>query len=180
MIWFTENSTVPMVTGTLMVVILLGMAIASREKRIFQLAVVIGLLTAATVICETLIVTDQEKVTEVVYELAELVQSNNTQGVLDYVSQQWPDTRNDVSNEMPRYDFDTCRIVGFNYFDNENQESENTAEICFVVSVRVRLDNSRETISGPRKVTLEFEKEPDGKWRVARYRHESPQSGIGL
>jgi hypothetical protein len=179
-IWFTENSTVPMVTGTLLVIIFLAMAFTSREKLMLQLAIVIGLLTAATVICERLIVTDKEQVTESVYELADLVQANNMQGVLGFVSLQYPETRDEVSAEMPRYDFDNCRIIGINYFKNETEGSKDTAEICFVVSVRVRLDNSPELLFGQRRVTLHFEKEADGKWRVFDYSHEDPRAGIGL
>jgi hypothetical protein len=180
MTWFTEDSTFPMVTGAIMVIILLAMAFSAREKRLFQLAIVIGILTAATVICENLIVTDQEQVKETVYQLSDRVQANDVRGVLGFVGKQRQDTRQKVENEMPRYDFDTCRIIGFNYFEPDNDGSAKTAEICFVVAVRVRIDGGPEPLPGQRKVTLKFEKEPDGKWRVIDYWHEAPQAGLGL
>lgn len=180
MTWFTENSTVPMVTGTLMVILLLVMAFSARETRILQLAFFIGLITAATVVCEYLIVTDREQVTETVYRLADLVEANDVPGVLSYVSKQRQDTRDRVAAEMPRYDFDNCRIIGVNYFESGNSQTKDTAEICFVVTVRVRLESGPETLFGQRRVILEFERDSDGQWRVIRYSHEDPRGGVGI
>ena len=130
--WFTENSTVPMVTGALLVIILLGLAFSSRERLMVYMALVVGAMTAGTVICERMIVTDQEEVMQCVYDLADAVQANDRASVVAFVSRSRQDTIDRVNSEMPRYDFDRCRIVGRNYFKSEVDGPE-TAEICFIV-----------------------------------------------
>ena len=178
--WFTDNSTLPMVTGVIMVIILLGLAFSAREKTMVYLAIVIGVLTAGTVACERFIVTDREEVTARVYDLAEAVQANDKSRVLEFVSNSRQDTIGRVNGEMPRYDFDTCRLVGVNYYEPKEDDANQRAEICFVVSVRVRLNQNPELLWGQRKVTLHFEKEADGKWRVIDYSHEDPRSGLTM
>lgn len=169
-----------MVSGTLMVVVLLMMAFAGREKRLFQLAVVVGLLTAATVICEQLIVTDREAVEETVFRLATMVQSNDVEGVVNSISKTQDTTRQRARSEMNRYDFDTCRVAGTTHFDSREDGGVKTAEITFTVTVSVRGYSGPETVYGQRRVTLVFEKESDGQWRVINYSHEDPRVGVGL
>lgn len=177
--WFTENSTVPMVTGVILVVILLGLAFSSREKTMVYLAVIVGVLTAGTVFCERLIVTDQEQVMQCVHDLADAVQANDKDGVVALISQTRPDTINRVNGEMPRYDFDACRIIGTNYF-KPGEDGQETAEICFIVTFRVRLDDYPEPHFGQRRIILHFEKQLDGKWRVIDYSHEDPRHGLTI
>lgn len=177
--WFTENSTFPMITGIILAIILLGLAFSAREKVMVYLALVIGVLTAGTVICERMIVTDREEVMQCVYDLASAVQANDKKGVVAFVSKTRPDTIDRVNAEMPKYDFDSCQIVGTNYFE-PGADGRDTAEICFVVSVKVRVDGATETQWGHRKIILHFEKQPDGKWRVIDYSHEAPSSGLTI
>lgn len=177
--WFTENSTVPMVTGVILVIILLGLAFSARERAMVYLALVVGALTAGTMICERMVVTDQEEVMQCVYDLADAVQANDRAGVLAFVSKTQPETINKVNHEMPSYDFDSCRIVGRNYFV-PGADGRETAEICFVVSYKVRVDGSPQTQWGHRKIILHFEKQPDGKWRVIDYSHEAPSSNLTI
>ncbi len=177
--WFTENSTVPMVTGIILVIILLGAAYSSRERVMVYLALVVGVLTAGTVVCERMIVTTQEEVLQRVHDLADAVEANDRASVVDFVSKTRPDTINRVNAEMPRYDFDSCRIVGQNYF-NAGSDGPATAEICFIVSVQVRLDGKPDKLWAYRKVILHLQREADGQWRVIDYSHEDPHGGLTI
>ena len=47
--WLTENSTVPMITGAILVVILLFMAFSGRDRLLAYAALGIGILTITTV-----------------------------------------------------------------------------------------------------------------------------------
>jgi hypothetical protein len=178
--WFTEDSTLPMVSGVIMVMIVMGLAISAREKMMVYLAIAIAALTVGTVICERLIVTEQEEVVALVYDLASAVQANDNATVLGFVSHLRQDTIDRINSEMPRYDFSSCRVIGTNYFAAGDEEGARTAEICFVVTFRVRLDGGEAPIPGHRKVILYLEKQPDGKFRVINYSHEDPRKGISI
>lgn len=178
-VWFTENSTFPMVTGVILVIILLGLAFTAREKIMLYLAVIVGLLTAGTVICERMIITDQEEVMQCVYELADAVQANDKAAVVSFVSKNRDDTIARVNAEMPRYDFDSCRIVGKNYY-TADVTGPDSAEICFIVSVKVRIGGQTDTLWGQRKITLNFQREGDGNWRIIDYSHEDPRGSLTL
>ncbi len=175
--WFTENSTFPMATGVILVLILLAMAFSSREKMMFYFAMAIAALTAATVICERVIVTDNEMVTQTIYDIADAVESNDRGRVVTFVSQSRQDTIDRVNAEMPRYNFDSCRVIGTNYFE-PNDGPPKTIEVSFVVSFRVRVDQGTDLIPGHRKVILTFEQQSDGKWKLIDYSHENPHSGV--
>ena len=178
--WFTESATFPMITGVFLVIVLLGLALSSREKVMLYLAIAVALLTAGVVTCEQLIVTDKEKVTDVVYQLADAVQANNKAGVMGFVSKSREDTLSRVDNEMPRYDFASCRVIGFNYFTPKESGGKKTAEICFVVTVRVNVDKDPTQAFGHRKITLNLEEESDGIWKIITYSHEAPSNGAIL
>ena len=178
--WFTEDSTLPMVTGVILALIFFGFAFVSREKMMFYAAIVISCLTAGTVICERWIVTDREEVVARISELAEMVESNNMAGVVSAVSKSRPDTIESVKAEMPNNDFESCRVIGTDYFKCDAEANPKSAEISFVVTARVRRVNRPELFHGPRKVTLNFEKEADGQWRIIKYEHSSPQHGLKL
>ena len=96
------------------------------------------------------------------------------------VSQKRQDTIARINKEMPRYDFDSCRVIGTNYYTSTDEDGATKAEICFVVTFRVRLDGHADRISGHRKVILHFEKLPDGKWRIIDYSHEDPRRGLTI
>ena len=178
--WFTESATFPLITGVLLAIILAGMGFASREKVMFYIAIIVGVITAGIVTCEQLIVTDREEVTEVIYKLADAVQANNKAGVKRFVSKSRDDTLARVDNEMPRYDFESCRIIGVNHFTPDDSSSKKKAEICFVVTVRVNIDKNPTQAFGHRKITLQLEEESDGKWKIIDYSHEPPSSGAIL
>ena len=177
--WFTENSTFPMITGAMIVVALLGLAFFAREKIMLYAALVVAALVAGTVVCEKIIVTDREEIVDCVYELANAVQSNDKAAVVAFVSRNRQDTIDRVNAEMPRYDFDSCRINGTNYF-KPGPDGLGTAEICFVVSVKVRLNPNPDPVWAQRKIILHFEKQLDGKWRIIDYSHHDPRGGLTM
>ena len=158
--WFTDNSIFPMVSGTILVVILLAMAFSAREKVLVYVALVIAALTAGTVLCEKLIVTDVEKVEQAVGEIADAVQANDRERVVSFISKKRQDTIDRVNAEMPQYDFSSCRVLGTNY-SNLSPGPPKTIEHCFVVSFRVRVNGSPEQIPGHRKIILTFEEQPE-------------------
>ena len=178
--WFTEDAIFPMVTGAILVIIFIALAISSREKIMLYVAFGITAMVVFTVVCEHLIVTQKEEITETVYDLAEMVEANDVAGVAGFVSKSRPDTIDRINREMPGYDFDTCRFIGTNYFEPD-ENSNAKATICFTVTFRVSLVNQgQDSIPGQRRVTLDFEKDEDGKWRIIDYEHQDPRKSLKL
>lgn len=178
--WFTENSMIPLVTGTFLVLAFLGLAISSREKIMLYVAMTIAALTAGVVVTESLIVTDREAVTEIVYTLARAVEVHDMQTVLAYVSNQREDTKDDIRIEMPKYTFDSVRVIGIAEFSVTSNVEPRTAEIDFVVMAHGRLSSHGQGNHVQRRVQLTFQKEADGQWRMIDYSHSDPRSGLNL
>lgn len=181
LIWFTENSLFPMVTGLGLATILLVMGFMAREHKLILLALMIGIMTGAIVTCEKMIVTDRERVRIVVYEIAQAVEQNDIPRVRSFISRKTPETLMRVNSEMPRYDFGTCRVIGFNHGDFELEEgTPKTAVISFNVTFQVKLDGGEQPIPGHRKIILTFEEETKNTWRMTDYEHRDPRENIKL
>ena len=175
--WLTENSTVPMITGAILVVILLFMAFSGRDRLLAYAALGIGVLTIATVICERVIVTDQEEVTQTLHILADHVANNDTDAILGYISKKVPKLATRAASDMDLVNFESCRLLGTNYFIGP-ESGNKLAEICFVVVVSGTAKQGHGTANF--KVTLNLEEESDGNWKILDYQRSSPMAGVNL
>ncbi len=177
--WLTENSTVPMVAGAILVLIFIAFWVHSRENAMLKVALAVAILTAAIVTCERIVVTQREEVTDRIYALADSVQRNDFAATMEFFSEDHAETRQRADAEMPRYDFQNCRVSGILKF-NISESTPPTAEIQFNVSVTVRVDNGAEPLWGQRRIKLVFEKNREGVWKIIDYSHSDPRSGITL
>jgi hypothetical protein len=144
----------------------------------FLIAMGIAVLTASTVITEAIIVTDREAVTEVVYAIADCVQLNDVEGVLNHVSDQDELTIKRIRSEMPRYQFSNVRISGVVDFSTNNGPPK-TASIDFGVWANGS-DGRTGQFTVRRRAILTLEKEADGQWRVTDYEHFDPAETVRL
>lgn len=177
--WLTENSTVPMVTGAILVIILLFMAFSGRDRLLAYAALGIGILTITTVVCERIIITDQERITESLYVLADHVSNNNTDGILEYISKKNPETAGRAVSDMDRVVFESCRLLGTNYFTGP-ESGNKRAEICFVVVATGSLKKGGQGGTANFKITLNMEEETEGNWKILNYKYQSAQAGVNL
>ena len=171
---------IPLVTGTFLVLAFLGLAVSAREKTMLYAAMTIAALTAGIVITEKLIVTDREAVTEIVYSLAKAVEANDMEAVLRRVSDQREDAKQEIRNEMPRYSFESIRVLGIADFSLEDEVDPKQAVIDFVVLAHGRLVAHGQGQHVQRRVRLYFQKESDGQWKMIDYDHSDPRSGVSL
>ena len=178
--WFTENSMIPLVTGTFLVLAFLGLAISARERTMFYAAMIIAALTVGVVVTERLIVTDREAVTEIVYSLAKSVEENDMEAVLRRVSNQREDAKDKIRNEMPRYSFESVRVLGIADFSVQSDVDPKKATIDFVVLAHGRLIAHGQGNHVQRRIRLYFQKEADGQWRMIDYNHWDPRAGVSL
>ena len=141
------------------------------------MAIVIALLTVATVTCEQLIVTEREKVETLLNELAGHVANNNTDGILPHISGKHPETKQEAMADMAKATFNSCTVIGTNYFEGPTAEKPG-AEICFAVSVS---GSSGQFVNenGRMKVTINFDKSGD-QWKITKYKYELPMGSVKL
>lgn len=177
--WLTYDPFIPFVTGVFLVAVLAALAYSSGEKKMIYLCGLVFLATVGIVVIEQLIVTDREVIEEEVYQLAFDVQQNDIESVIEAVDSSQSQTIQRIRQEMPRYDFETCRMMGITEFKRTG-ESPPAVEIEFTVTVQVRVDRMPELLTGQRRVRLFYEKNPDGKWRIVDYSHYNPNRGVGL
>jgi len=167
-----------MITGAIVVVLLLLMAFSGRDRLLAFVALGVGVLTFAVVMCERVIVTDQEEVTQTLHVLADHVANNNTAGILEYISEKHPETATRAENEMAKYKFESCRLLGTNYFKGPEDGNE-LAEINFVV-VAAGTGKRLGKGSGNVKVTLFLERVSEGNWKIKNYTFDNPLAGMKL
>ena len=177
--WFTEEPLIPLVTGVLLFIVFAIFAVMSRERVMVYCLAVIALVTIAIVTCEALIVTEKEQLTEEVYQLAFAVQRNDVERVVASVDPNLPDVIKRVQAEMPRYRFDTCRLMGITDYKSTGQNPD-SAEIEFTVTFRLQMGDDPTALTGQRRVRLNFRKDSNGKWKITDYMHEDPRSHITI
>ena len=175
--WLTENSTVPMITGAILVAVLLFMAFSGRDRLLAYTALAIGILTIAIVVCERVIVTDQEEVTQLLCVLADHVSNNDTEAILGYMSKKNPQLAARAASDMDRVKFESCRLLGTNEFVGP-EPGNKLAKISFVVVVSGKAEQGAGTANF--KVTLDLEEESEGNWKILNYEHSSPMAGVNL
>jgi ketosteroid isomerase-like protein len=177
--WFTEDSIVPLITGVFLAITFFALAFSFRDKVMFYVGLVVALLTAATVITETLIVTDQEAVREVVYQLADCVRSNDSDGVIAYVKEGEELLTKDIRQNMAMLNIESCNVLGFVSFETEEEGKPQTANIDFSVWGNGQYGRSGR-FTGRRRVVLDLEKDAKGNWKISDYDHFDPGSNVNL
>ena len=177
--WFSEDATLPFISGMVLAVILFLLFVSSRNKVMLYLSIGIALLAGAIFACEQLVVTDREEIVVIVGDLADQVQDNNVAGVVKWLSPEHQETIDRASREMPNYRFDTCKVSGINDFEDD-AANPNVKKISFVVFFRASSAKGKEKIPGQREVTLTFEKDAAGEWKVIDYAHRDPRKNVRL
>lgn len=175
--WFTENSLPPLIGGSFLAIAFFLLAFLYYNKTMFKIGLLIALITATIVMIETFIVTDKEKIVQIVYDLAKAVEKNQVDQVLKHVAPSRQDARQRIQQEMPEYIFDSCRVLGIKSFELKNNQRQ--AEIVFVVYASGAHQQFGKG-NAHRRITLMFEKQADDSWKLIDYSHEAPTTGYRL
>ena len=127
------------------------------------------------VIVERLVETHNEQVRSTIYTLAQLVENEDLDGVLGYVSDSNLTVKSRVKSEMPKYVFNSCRVLGFNEFEIESNHVPPRSTVEFVVWANGRVKGG-DGVGAPirRAIKLYLQKEADGRWRFYNYEHYDP------
>jgi hypothetical protein len=166
-----ENSLQIVGYGLFLAVPIYVLAFHFQDKRLWIGCGIVTGLIALALIVEWSVQTPKEEVEQTVRTLANLVENNNVQSLLRMISKTKPEIVSRARHEMPRYDFDLCKLLVFHQIKiDENNPKRATAEFRVFVNVETRGYSG----NALRDVFLNFEKESDGRWRVVDYTHYSP------
>lgn len=171
-----ESSFKILMYGLFLAVPFYVMAFHFREKFLWAVCGAITLLIIIALVIEWYVVTPKEEVEQSIRTLAKIVENNDVDGVVDFISKSKPDVVSKAQHEMPGYDFNVCNI--FRVHDikvDPNNPRRATADFM----VRVNLSMRGYTGSALRDVLLTFEKESDGQWRIVDYTHFDPANRPG-
>lgn len=175
--WFTENSFVPMVTGGLLTLAFLGFAFYFYDRTMLLIAILIAAITAGIVITEILIVTDKERLTLIVKDLAKSVEANDMDAILRRVSDAREDAKSRIRSEMPQIQFQSCRILKVLEFEiDDDRKKAKIVFVAFATGSQAQVGRG----SVHRRVTLFFEKDANDQWRIYDYEHEPATAGYRL
>ena len=177
--WFTEDATFPFISGMVLAVVFFLLFASSRSKPMLYISIVIAMLAGGIFACEKMIVTAREEIVAIVGDLAVQVKTNNVAGVVKHLSPKHQQTVDRASTEMPKYEFTVCKLSGVTDF-KDVELNPNAKVISFVVNFRAAIKPHKEMIPGQRKVSLTFEKDSTGQWKVIDYSHSSPRQKVRL
>lgn len=171
--WFTEDSTLPMVAGTILTIVFFGFWVMSRESIMAKLAIAIALISASIVTIESLVVTDREELSEIVMQLAPMAKNKDIAGILSHVDPNNERLMADIRSKLDKAHFDSCHIFGFKDFA---QDESGASDITFVASARGSYQGYRGFTQ--QEIKLRFERNPQGEWKITRGEHYDPRAGI--
>ena len=177
--WFTEDATFPFISGMVLAVVFFLFFVSSRSKPMLYISILIAILAGGIFACEKMIVTEREEIVAIVGDLAVQVKTNNVAGVVKHLSPNHQQTVDRASNEMPKYNFGVCNVSGITEFKDDETNS-NAKTISFVVNFRAATKPHPQMFPGQVKVSLTFEKDATGQWKVIDYSHSDPREGLRL
>lgn len=173
---FFESSFKILGYGLFVAVPLYVMAFHFQQRRLWVACGIVTTLIIAALIVEWAVVTPKEEVEKRVVQLAKVVEENQVDELLTYISQSKPGVLSRARQEMPNYEFDVCNLMIFHEIKvDENNPRKATAD--FMVRFNVAMKGFQG--GGLRDVFLQFEKETDDQWRIVDYSHYDPANRPG-
>lgn len=175
-LWITEDITWPVLWLMLLLGALIVTWLVSGQFRFFGGALAIAGLLAALIVIEMNVETDREYLVNTVYEMAGHVENNNVDGILKFVRPENTGLVNRIRANMKRYDFDGCRLIGFNNSQMRVDTEQGTALIPFsVLGSGSPASMPGQPMQGAVAVNLEFSK-TNGRWTIEGYGYKPSNS----
>ncbi len=178
MYWLTENAFHPMMIG-LLSAISFGIAWYFYGKRVLLfITLLIIALTIGIVVTEQMIVTDREQLTSDIFDVAEALERDDVDGVLAFISESNPALRQEVKDRMPLIEFEFVGISSLKEPEIDLESKPPVAKLKFVTRVdanAMRDPRFSAQGSGVSSVTLNYQKDNDGNWRITNYGYTRPQ-----
>ncbi len=181
MTWIFDQPAWIIVMGVVVAAIL-GMLWANtgRNYWLILLGSVIA-LTVGLLVAERLVETDQEALRRTVHEIADDVEKNDRTLLNKYIHSQATALQQKANSELPNYNFSECTVTKIYVVKVEGDQPPRKSSVEFMVRAAGDFKLGADAFGGQniyRFVTLFFEQEADGKWRVVDYAHSEPTSAF--
>lgn len=171
--WFTENAWPPMIIAGIVAVIFLAMWNANRRNLHLILAVACLLLGVGFYYLERLIVTDGERLQEIVVNLCHDFRDKNPR-VMEYVSDTHPEYKLMFATAMAMVNVhNDLRLSDFQTTLNE-QGTEGT--VHFRANASLTIAGAGDVGYQPARLVLKFQREKGG-WKIIEIRRLNPLNG---
>jgi hypothetical protein len=153
----------------------------SKRNLFAVLAILSFLLMTAAIIVERVLVTDQEKISQTLDELADAVRSNNEAELLLWISDRAPEVEQTARGHLKRFEIDYCSITWKELAAINGNANPPEADVRFSAFVRAQ-ERSEGGLEGGDVIgiKLRMQKESDGEWRVVDYALYNPRNGSAL
>lgn len=181
MSWLTEDPIYIFLTGLFLTAVCGTIAFLSRNGWLWFLTALTVLVTAGLLVYEARVVTDREQLVSKLDQMLVCVRNNDVDGLAAFGSRSRQDTIDRLKAEMPLYTIRSCTLSRRRP-PEIRETSPPTASLQFVAFVDVDASRSSYRYEGSvfRGVTLNWQKDPDGQWRIVDYSHyEAPLLGMG-
>lgn len=152
--------------------------ITSKRSIFAGLAACSLFLMVGAIVVERVIVTDKEKVSEMLDQLADAVRTNNEAELLSKISDRAPEVEESARSHLNHWEIDYCSITWKEDAAIDASASPPETNVRFSAFIRAH-ENGEGGLEGGDVVgvKLRLQKEADGEWRVVDYSLYNPRSG---
>ncbi len=172
MIWLTEDPTLTIVLGGIVIAVLL-VALLKTGRGIFLFALLGAIfVVAALVLVEYLIVTEREKVYQTIFDLAGAIEANDRDAVQSYIAPQSPQIGRDADRLLKVFKIEEVKITDGPQISIDDFTSPPTADVE-LVAVAYGSTAAGSFRPAPTRLYVTL-RQQDGRWLVESYRSEAP------
>ncbi len=129
------------------------------------------IITAGLVLLSINLITDRERITLILDEVAVALKANDHDRVFSYIHPNAVDAVRRAEAELPNYAFTDARVTRIRDIKINNATTPPTAIAEFTVVVNVNTQGMQ--YNGPRLIRVYF-MQRDGRWLVRDYEHTAP------
>lgn len=139
-------------------------------KRVVGIAglVVLGLIPVTWFVSNAW-VTDREQIRDLIYETADAVESNDADRAVRVIGGRHPQLVARAKAELANYEFRQASVNQIRHIRVNSDAIPMHAEVELIAGVDVVSRQGQFNAKTPRRLTLQFEKQPDGQWVVVEY-----------
>jgi hypothetical protein len=168
--WFTEDPTPIFILGGITLVVLFVYLMKTGRGLVLVAMAAVAAFMGLAVLVDALVVTDRERVENVIYEAAAAAEHNNLDSVAAFVSPSAPQIKADIRHWIGQLIIESVTIGGLDVAVNHTTSPPTaTAKFWYVGQGQWRRGVTvYERIPGKLKVDFRLE---NNQWRVISYEH---------
>ncbi|TWT82885.1 hypothetical protein CA13_43480 [Planctomycetes bacterium CA13] len=160
---------VSLILGLLGVLLLYGWLQTGKKPPAIVGLVFLLLIPFAWVIASH-VVTDRERIEELIYEVATAVEAEDYEKVYAFIGD--PEALRRARVELPIYDFDMAKVNSIRRITLVPSSDPLEADVDMTVKVDVSMTSgAMRHMRGPRRIILKLQKTGQDEWKVIQYQH---------